>query len=304
MMSAATAGANKEIPQVKILYERALKAAESGALDQALEDLEAAHELDPDNQDVIFKFAYYLDLRGNDERAVELYEALAHNQKTTENVLLNLSVLYEDAGRYDDAEEILHRLLSAKPTHALGRMYYRHVDGSLDMEIEDDSEKRVITRNLLLETPITDFELSVRARNCLKKMNIRTLGDLLKTTEAELLSYKNFGETSLHEIRQVLGRKGLRLGQTAEEAHQAQRKELLKSVASTVPESVLNKPVSDMELSVRAGKALQRLGIASIGDLASRTEAELLGVKNFGQTSLDEIKERLTTFGLTLRKMD
>ena len=56
--------------------------------------------------------------------------------------------------------------------------------------------------------PITDFELSVRSRNCLKKMNIRSLGDLLKTTEQELLSYKNFGETSLNEIKALLDAKG------------------------------------------------------------------------------------------------
>src|SRR5271170_169203 len=183
MMMVAAAVEKGTSSEVKALYERALKAAASGAFDQALEDLDKAHELDPDDQDVIFKLAYYLDLRGDDEGAIELYEALAHSQKTNENVLLNLSVLYEDAARYDEAEEILYRLLSARPNHAIGRMYYRHVDGSLDMEIEDDSEKRIVTRNLLLETPITDFELSVRARNCLKKMNIRSLGDLLKTTE-------------------------------------------------------------------------------------------------------------------------
>ena len=49
----------------------------------------------------------------------------------------------------------------------------------------------------LLEIPVTDFELSVRSRNCLRKMNIRTLGDLTRTTEAALLASKNFGETSL-----------------------------------------------------------------------------------------------------------
>ena len=65
----------------------------------------------------------------------------------------------------------------------------------------------------MLDTPVTDFELSVRARNCLKKMNIRTLGDLLKVSEAELLSYRNFGETSLVEIKNMLSSKGLRLGQ-------------------------------------------------------------------------------------------
>ena len=52
------------------------------------------------------------------------------------------------------------------------------------------------------------------------------------------------------------------------------------------------------------GKALQLLNIQSIGDLATRTEAELMGVKNFGATSLVEIKEKLANFGLGLRLLD
>ena len=69
----------------------------------------------------------------------------------------------------------------------------------------------------MLEIPVTDFELSVRSRNCLKKMNIRTLGDLTRVSEQQLLSSKNFGETSLLEIKEILGGKGLRLGQALEE---------------------------------------------------------------------------------------
>ena len=71
-----------------------------------------------------------------------------------------------------------------------------------------------------------------------------------------------------------------------------------------MPETVLNKPISSLELSVRARKALQLLNIATLGDLAARTEAELMGVKNFGATSLVEIKERLIASGLNLRTLD
>jgi len=46
------------------------------------------------------------------------------------------------------------------------------------------------------------------------------------------------------------------------------------------------------------------LNINSVGELAARTEAELLGCKNFGQTSLNEIKQQLATFGLGLRKLE
>jgi DNA-directed RNA polymerase subunit alpha len=76
--------------------------------------------------------------------------------------------------------------------------------------------------------------------------------------------------------------------------------EELKGLA---PDHVLNKPISNLDLSVRARKALQLLGIGTIGDLAMRTEAELMGVKNFGSTSLDEIKERLELHNLSLRKL-
>ena len=64
------------------------------------------------------------------------------------------------------------------------------------------------------------------------------------------------------------------------------------------------KSVADLELSVRSRKALQRLNIVSVGELASRTEAELLGCKNFGQTSLNEIKQQLASLGMALRKLE
>jgi DNA-directed RNA polymerase subunit alpha len=294
----------RDIAQARQLYDQALKALAGGQIETAIDRLDEAHELDHENEEVMFKLAYLLDLRGDDQRAIEIYEILADRRPVREGVLLNLSILYEDAARYDEAENCLDRILSVNPNHSRGRLYQKDVDSSLSMMFDEDIEKRTEKRNALLETPVTDFELSVRARNCLKKMNIRTLGDLLKITEAELLGYKNFGETSLEEIRTMLTNKGLRLGQALEEQQSQARKDLLKTVAANVPEHVLLKGVNELELSVRSRKALQRLGINSVGELATRTEAELLGVKNFGQTSLLEIKQRLTEMGLSLRKLD
>jgi DNA-directed RNA polymerase subunit alpha len=138
-------------------------------------------------------------------------------------------------------------------------------------------------------------------------MNIHTLGDLLRTSEQELLSYKNFGETSLNEIKALLAQKGLRLGQASEEGKIGGIRRVATAASPTVgnvaPE-ILSKSVADLELSVRSRKALQRLNINSLGDLAARTEDELLGCKNFGQTSLVEIKQQLTNFGMTLRKLE
>ena len=69
-------------------------------------------------------------------------------------------------------------------------------------------------------------------------------------------------------------------------------------------EELLAKSVEDMNLSVRARRALGRLSLRTIGEVVSKTEAELLGCKNFGVTSLNEINERLSGYGLSLRTLE
>ncbi len=59
---------------------------------------------------------------------------------------------------------------------------------------------------------VDELELSVRASNCLKTASIRTIADLVQTTESELLKTKNFGKKSLNEIKTILGEMGLSLG--------------------------------------------------------------------------------------------
>ncbi|MAF65138.1 MAG: DNA-directed RNA polymerase subunit alpha [Planctomycetes bacterium] len=65
---------------------------------------------------------------------------------------------------------------------------------------------------LTLEVSITELELSVRARNCLDGANLRTLGDLVTLSEAEVMHLKNLGKTSLTEIKNKLSERGLALG--------------------------------------------------------------------------------------------
>jgi DNA-directed RNA polymerase subunit alpha len=59
---------------------------------------------------------------------------------------------------------------------------------------------------------VDELELSVRAFNCLKAANIRTIADLVQKTETELLKTKNFGKKSLNEIKTLLTDMGLSLG--------------------------------------------------------------------------------------------
>lgn len=284
-------------------YVRGLLAEKRDERDGAVELYEKALTLRPEHAQAMFRCAWLHDLRGNDETAIELYEELALQPRAHVNALINLAVVYEDNGQYDDAAACLRRVLTAYPNHARARLFLRDVQSSQEMVIDEIIEKRVETRSRLLETPISEFELSVRARNCLKKMSVNTLGDLLRLTEAELLSYKNFGETSLQEINGLLQKRGLRLGQKPEEIDTAALAEEPAPAKVSVPpgsEALLAKPVSELELSVRARRCLQRLNIDRLGDLIQHTESELLSTRNFGATSLNEIKARLAEHGLGL----
>jgi len=63
-----------------------------------------------------------------------------------------------------------------------------------------------------LNKSVDELELSVRSYNCLKNANIRTIGELVTRTEAEMLKTKNFGRKSLNEIKEILATMGLALG--------------------------------------------------------------------------------------------
>jgi len=77
---------------------------------------------------------------------------------------------------------------------------------------ERDETRPRPERNANLLRNVAELEVSVRASNCFKAANIRTLADLVSKTEADLLKTKNFGKKSLNEIKTVLGEMGLSLG--------------------------------------------------------------------------------------------
>lgn len=277
------------------------RAEAAGSIDVAMSSYEKSVELDPQNGRYVFRLAFVCDLHGDDQRALELYRSAAELPVVFANALLNLAVIYEDLGEFHQAINCIQRVLAVDPNHARARLFLLDVESSTTMIIDEDQERESERRNAVLDIAITEFELSVRARNCLKKMNIRTLGDLLKISETELLAYKNFGETSLNEIKAMLTSKGLRLGQLAEAPRAPARPDPRQLGIAGNPET-LSRPVAELELSVRSRKCLQRLNIATIGELCSRTEQELLATRNFGQTSLNEIKRRLTELNLRLRR--
>jgi DNA-directed RNA polymerase subunit alpha len=75
-------------------------------------------------------------------------------------------------------------------------------------EVDEEAER---LRDLLARS-VEELELSVRSGNCLRRANIKTLGDLVSRTESEMLKYRNFGKQSLKEINEILAGMGLYLG--------------------------------------------------------------------------------------------
>jgi DNA-directed RNA polymerase subunit alpha len=247
-------------------------------------------EQDPDHTEAAFRSGVILDQAGEDEEAMAMYERCTEHPPAHVNALLNLVVLYEESGRLDEADELVQSVIEEHPNHTRARELAKSIESSYTMVFDEQLQRERDSLDAILDVPVSDFELSVRSRNCLKQMNIRTLGDLLRITEPELLSYRNFGDTSLNEIKAMLEQRGLSLGQASSPT---ETPVAVPTVAVPDDMSVqMQRPIAELELSVRSRKCLQRLGIGTFGELA---------IKNFGLTSLNEIKQQLATFGIELR---
>lgn len=281
-------------------FQKGCILADRGDTYGAVEYFERAVDMDPHHSRALFWLAAENALRGNDEDAIRLYEQALSKPPYFCGALLNLGLLYEDAENYAAAAFCFRKVLESDPSNEKARLYLKDIDATKDMYYDEDSLRMEQKLQQLLSRPVTDFELSVRSRNCLASMDIHTLGDLTEVSEQELLAGKNFGETSLLEIRELLGLHGLRIGQ---HLHKAKVHEAVLENDNLSPQeqAELNRPVTDLNLSVRSRKCMARLGITTIGQLVSRTPDELLSSRNFGVTSLNEIRAKLAEFNMKLR---
>lgn len=286
-------------------YQLGMCGLAEGDRNGAVTLFERSVSLDPGHTNALFQLGHANDLAGNDEEAIACYERCLKHPPLNTGTLINLGVLYEDHERYDKAVDCYGQVLLGNPTddevREEARLFYKDAQAALTQNYSPEEEKERSQFSQVLDIPVTDFELSVRARNCLKKMNIRTLGDLTRISEQQLLSSKNFGETSLHEIKEMMTVKGLKLGQSIQDGAQTDVRYRPSTPISEEQAAILNKSVAELNLSVRARKCMNRLGLNTLGDLIQRSSEELLEAKNFGQTSLTEVKEKLTQYGLRLR---
>ncbi len=290
------------VKNAEFYYQRGSLLAADGELVAASAEFEKALELDRHHTGALFELAYINDLHGNDDVAMDFYKDCIKRPPVPLAALVNLGILYEDRMNFREAENCYRQVLDHDRNHPRAALFFKDCRASRDMYYDETVEKDIALKRQLMEIPVTDFELSVRSRNCLRKMNIRTLGDLARTTEAALLASKNFGETSLAEIKEMMTSKNLWLGMALEGSGSsplAARDE--PETLSPEDRALLAKPIGDLNLSVRARKCMNKLGIQTVGELVSRSPDELLECKNFGVTSLNEVRERLGELSLKLK---
>ncbi len=119
------------------------------------------------------------------------------------------------------------------PRDAVGlasKLMKDHLTIFINIEEDEASEEQAVEVNPAdreiwwekLGKSVDEMELSVRSYNCLKNANIRTIGELVQKTEAEMLKTKNFGRKSLNEIKEILTSMGLSLGMKLDNYPQAQ----------------------------------------------------------------------------------
>lgn len=124
----------------------------------------------------------------------------------------------------------------------------------------------------LLTTPVQELNLSVRAFKCFERERIRTIGDLIRRTESQMLRTHNFGRSTLGEVRAALKALGLDLGARAE----------------PVPSDDERQPpaLQDWPISPGSRERLRAAGIMSLEALAKQGERVMLTTNLVGLTEL------------------
>ncbi|MGZ0171547.1 MAG: DNA-directed RNA polymerase subunit alpha C-terminal domain-containing protein [Planctomycetales bacterium] len=295
------ANARTAVTRADYSYQMGGILADRGDTFGAIEYFERAVDMDPHHSRALFRLAALNASFGNDETARGLYERSLSRPPFYLGALINLGLLYEDAERYEAAAFCFKRVVDFDPNHERARLYLKDIEASGEMFYDEDAVRRSREEEQTLNTPIADFELSARSRNCLDRMEIHTLGDLTGISEPELLGSKNFGETSLKEVRDILDSRGLSIGMHVTDAKRLAPQQVTREDLPDEKKAVFDAPVADLNLSVRARKCVSRLNISTIGEIMNRSPDDLLGVRNFGVTSLNEIRAKLAEMGLTLR---
>jgi len=142
----------------------------------------------------------------------------------------NVKYLVENTrvGQRTDFEKLILEVEtdgSITPDDALtfsGKILKDHIQLFINFDIEPEEEEtsevdeEMLRIKKLLKMSVDELELSVRSHNCLKAANIKTIGDLVRRDEPEMLRFRNFGRKSLTELNKILEERGLHFGMNVE----------------------------------------------------------------------------------------
>ena len=138
---------------------------------------------------------------------------------------------------------------------------------------------------------IDELDLSVRSYNCLRRLNITHVSELVRKNRKDLLALRNMGRKSLHEIESVLQRNGLRLGMRDTDI----------ADALELPDA---EQIRDISAFIGAMDILKSNGVDDVGMLVSRTSDEVLAVPGMDPSILNVVEKGLQKWGLRLGMPD
>ena len=180
--------------------------------------LEKALSLDPGHPAALFAMGVINDRCGNDDEAKQCYERAVQQYPASLGALVNLGILYEDRDDFAGAQQCYKRILQIFPDHPRARLFLtkglslgQFAASAVTEEVPYEPEVASEDEQEIFSLPITELALSVRARKCTTKLGITTIGELIRRTAEDLMECKNFGVTSLNEVREKLTERGLKL---------------------------------------------------------------------------------------------
>ena len=167
----------------------------------------------------------------------------------------------------------------------------------------NESLKDENIKNNALKILIKEADLSERVKNCLIKLNLIYIEDLVNLSEKDLLSIRDLGRKSLREINYFIEQYGLKLRSTLDSAefnykNNSINVKLEKDYADKY--EILSTKILNTTLSIRTKNCLIELNIKDLGEAIQYGERELLRAKNFGKKSLNELNNYLAQYNLIL----
>ncbi len=226
--------------------DRILVVEKQGPGEVRASDIETTHDIEVLNPDLLIatldneEINFRMELRVSRGAGYLPVEMMDHRNLPVGTILVdaafspvrkvNFRVENARVGRETDYDRLILDVWTTGAVHpkdaisVAASILKDHMDLFSHFEVEPEVVSPISTEKTeaeeekvnILERSIDELGLTVRSHNCLKRMNIDTIGDLIKKGEADLLKVRNFGKKSLLEVKEVLEKLGLSLGMEVE----------------------------------------------------------------------------------------